>query len=247
MHYNRIEPEQDMWTSRFETFEGLKEKLMSVEDEIREKVGDNLDPMKASNIFRQKQELASLLYQRKHLLNWMLQGDAEEMERLKMVNLCMFNLTERLRTKLASVCQSLAVSPKDSFTDDCEVRARLAYIYDDDKSVLSLSSDCRYGSDYQSMMSIICEMENTNISGGKGLELHARYDKLEESLLANMQDDGDSWAHEMPAHLDYDEICVCYALCAFCRDSLFSVFDVLHMNAFWSTVNVEYQNFSTLM
>ena len=247
MFYNKIESEQDMWPSRFGTFEEIKAHLLSVEDEIRKKAGNDPDNIRSGSIAHQKQELARLLYQRKHLLNWMLKGDLVEMERLKIVNQRMFDLTEQLRRKLASVCKSLVALPKDPFTDDYEVQARLKYVYDDGESVLPLPSDDLYGSDYRLMMSVICSMEDCGLFNSGGLELYAKYNEPEESILSNTLDDGESWAHDMPAHLDYDEICICYTLAAFCRDSLFSVFDVLHMNDFWSTVDVEYQHFSTLI
>lgn len=64
----------------------------------------------------------------------------------------------------------------------------------------------------------------------------------EEGILHDGLDDGISWAHELPT--PFEGLCVCHTTAAFVRDLHYPVFDLLHLNGFWSEVNVAYQHFS---
>jgi hypothetical protein len=151
---------------------------------------------------------------------------------------------------MADICEKLVREPKPSFVDDYEVRGMLGFSFDDKDSVLALPIDEDYGSDYPLMMSVNESLLNAEkpFCGspylGAGLEWHCRYDHTREDILDDILDDGVSWAHELPT--PFEGLCICHTTMAFVKELCYPVFDLLHVNDFWSEVEVAYQHFTQI-
>jgi len=187
--------------------------------------------------------LLVLLDERRSLLNWMFYETPEEIERMKIVNSRLFELTQELRHKMADVCESLTSHQRDDFDDDFEVRGTLRFCYNGEDSILPYDGADEYGSDYRLMIAT-----NNWLTGNEPfhfLELFCRYDESRDSILKSGNCDDDfSWAHETPFTEDPD-VYICHTMAIFCRDLGYPAQDVLQLNDFWDEVHVRYQHFAT--
>jgi hypothetical protein len=100
----------------------------------------------------QKEELELLLDQRRTLLNWMFMETPQEVARMKQLNTRLLDLTNRLRVKMADVCEGLASHQRDDFDDDFEVEGTLRFSYNEEDSILSYEGADVYGSDFRLMI-----------------------------------------------------------------------------------------------
>ena len=222
------------------SFEDKKVEVLRIENAISDIVCDDDDPFHL-DVLKRKQELLMLLEHRQTLLNWMFLETEEEIERMKVLNSQLFNLTTQLREKMAAVCEELASCPKDSLTDDFEVIGLLKYSYNDMSSVLPYKGDDVYGSHFAMMISL-----NNWLTGEDPLhylELHCRYDNCREVILqSGLLDDGNSWAHVISGR--FDGIAICHTTKLFACNLGYPLVDVLHLNDFWSEVKVVQPNVS---
>ena len=223
-------------------FDALKEELLRTEEQIRNVVGSDADYVKILDTDNQKEELKLLLDQRRTLLNWMFMETPQEFARMKQLNTRLFDLTNRLRVKMADVCESLVSHQRDDFDDDFEVEGTLRFSYNEEDSILPYEGADVYGSDYRLMIHT-----NNYLTGDEYshyLELDCRYDWSRDRILktGNM-DDGVSWAHYTPGM--FEGICICYTTSLFCRYADYPIQDVLQLNDFWTEVHVRYQHFAT--
>lgn len=90
------------------SFELKKTEVLRIEQEIRNIVGNDPDYLNCEVLRDRKEDLVFLLDSRRTLLNWMYQETDEEVARMEIVNSRLFNLTKRLRVKMADVCESVA-------------------------------------------------------------------------------------------------------------------------------------------
>lgn len=244
---DRIEQELERYEAlrakyREQPFEVLRTRVQKIESEIRSVVGAEPGWIDMDALDKHKNELDLLLGERKVLLDWMLQETLEEVERMRIVNQRLFDLTNRLRVKMVDVAEYLLSRERDDFDDDYEVEGTLRFSYNDEDSVLLYSGDKVYGSDFKLMINVRDWLKVDNRSNQ--LELLCRYDEPRESILASGNlDDGQSWVHDMTGC--FDDIVICHTTMLFNRDFGFSVVDFLHLNDFWSEVHVRYQNFAT--
>ncbi len=223
-------------------FEVLRDEVLRIEEKIRKLVGKAPEWIHIPNSGYQKEKLEILLYQRRILLNWMFQETPQEKERMKVLNNQLFYLTQKLRIKMADVCDDLKAHHRDDFDDDLEIEGALRFSFNDMESVIPYEGDDVYGCDFPLMI-----VANNWLTGNRFnyyLSLKCRYDESRESIL-NCQniDDGVSWAHETPGC--FDGICICHTTARFCRDFGYPLVDVLHLNDFWCEVHVIYQHFAT--
>lgn len=222
------------------SFEDKKVEVLRIENAISDIVCDDDDSFHL-DVLSRKQELLMLLEHRQTLLNWMFLETEEEIERMKVLNSQLFNLTTQLREKMAAVCEELASCPKDSLTDDFEVIGLLKYSYNDMSSVLPYKGDDVYGSHFAMMISL-----NNWLTGEDPLhylELHCRYDNCREVILqSGLLDDGNSWAHDISG--SFNEIAICHTTKLFACNLGYPLVDVLHLNDFWSEVKVVQPNVS---
>ena len=223
-------------------FEVRKDEVLRIEEQIRTIVGSDPERISHYVLFRHKEELELLLDQRRTLLNWMFLETPQEVARMDVLNTRLFDLTKRLRVKMADVCESLAARERDDFDDDYEVEGTLRFSYNEEDSILSYAGADVYGSDFRLMIAT-----NNYLTGKEYLhylELDCRYNDLRASILESCNcDDGQSWAHETPGV--FDGICICHTMALFCRDFGYPIQDVLQLNDFWNEVHVRYQQFAT--
>jgi len=224
-------------------FDVLKEEVLRTEELIRNVVGADADYVRIPDTDNQKEELELLLDQRRTLLNWMFKETPQEVARMKQLNTRLFDLTNRLRVKMADVCEGLASHQRDDFDDDFEVEGTLRFSYNEEDSILSYEGAEVYGSDYRLMIAT-----NNWLTGNEPfhfLELFCRYNESRDSILKSGNCDDDfSWAHETPFAEDPD-VYICHTMAVFCRDLGYPAQDVLQLNDFWDEVHVRYQHFAT--
>lgn len=227
---------------REQPFEVRRTRVQEIESEIRSVVGAEPGWIDMVVLDKHKGALDLLLDERKILLDWMLQQTPEEVERMRIVNQRLFDLTNRLRVKMADVAEYLLSRERDDFDDDYEVEGTLRFNYNDEDSVLHYPGDDVYGSNFELMINVRDWLKVDNRS--HQLELLCRYDEPRESILVSGNlDDGQSWGHDMAGC--FDDIVICHSTMLFNRDFGFPVVDFLHLNDFWSEVHVRYQNFAT--
>jgi len=223
-------------------FEVLRNRVQKIESEIRSVVGTEPGWIDMVALDKHKNELDLLLDERRVLLDWMFCETPEEVERMRIVNQRLFDLTNRLRVKMADVAEYLVSRDRDDFDDDYEVEGTLRFSYNGDDSVLPYPGDEVYGSNFRLMVNVRDWLKVDNRS--HLLELLCRYDESRESILTSGNlDDGQSWVHDMTGC--FDDILICHTTMLFNRDFGFPVADILHLNDFWNEVNVKYQNFAT--
>ena len=225
-------------------FDFKKNRLLEVEAEIRSRVGSDPDWVEIPSEDPLRIDLLVLLDERRSLLNWMFMETPEEIERMKIVNTRLFELTQELRHKMADVCESLTSHQRDDFDDDFEVRGTLRFCYNGEDSILPYDGADEYGSDYRLMIAT-----NNWLTGNEPfhyLELYCRYDERRDSILKSGNCDDDfSWAHDTPFSADPDEVYICHTMAIFCRDFGYPAQDVLQLNDIWNEVHVRYQHFAT--
>ena len=223
-------------------FEVQRTQVQEIESEIRSVVGTEPGWIVMTALDKHKDELDLLMEDRKILLDWMLLETPEEVERMRIVNQRLFDLTNRLRVKMADVAEYLVSRDRDDFDDDYEVEGTLRFSYNGDDSVLPYPGDEVYGSDFRLIINVRDWLKVDNRS--HQLKLLCRYDEPRESILASGNlDDGQSWGHDMAGC--FDDIVICHTTMLFNRDFDFPVVDILHLNDFWNEVHVKYQNFAT--
>ena len=133
-------------------FEVWKDEVLRIEEKIRSIVGSDPERISHYVLFRHKEELELLLDQRRTLLNWMFLETPQEVARMDVVNTRLFDLTKRLRVKMADVCESLVTRERDNFDDDYEVEGTLRFSYNEEDSILSYEGADVYGSDFRLMI-----------------------------------------------------------------------------------------------
>ena len=223
-------------------FEVRKDEVLRIEEKIRSIVGSDPERISHYVLFRHKEELELLLDQRKTLLNWMFKETPQEIARMDRLNTRLFNLTKRLRVKMADVCESLASRQRDDFDDDYEVEGTLRFSYNEEDSIRSYEGADVYGSDYRLMIAT-----NNYLTGEDYqhfLEFNCRYNWTREGILnSGNLDDGQSWSHHTSGV--FEGMCICYTTACFCRYLGYPIQDVLQLNDFWAEVHVRYQQFAT--
>ena len=223
-------------------FEVLRSRVQEIESEIRSVVGAEPGWIDLVALDKHKDELDLLMGERKVLLDWMFCETPEEVERMRIVNQRLFDLTNRLRVKMADVAEYLVSRDRDDFDDDYEVEGTLRFSYIGDDSVLPYPGDEVYGSDFRLIINVRDWLKVDSRS--RHLELLCRYDEPREIILASGNlDDGQSWVHDMAGC--FDDIVISHTTMLFNRDFGFPVVDILHLNDFWNEVHVRYQNFAT--
>ena len=223
-------------------FDILKEEVQRTEEQIRNVVGADADYLRIPDTDDQKEELELLLDQRRTLLNWMDQETPQEVARMNQLNARLFDLTNRLRVKMADVCESIASHQRDDFDDDFEVEGTLKFSYNGEDSILPYDGADVYGSDYQLMIAT-----NNYLTGEEYqhfLEFSCRYNWPRKSILESGNcDDGQTWGHNTPGV--FEGICICHTTSCFCKYLGYPIQDILQLNDFWNEVHVRYQQFAT--
>lgn len=161
-------------------FEVQRTRLQEIESEIRSVVGTEPGWIDMMALDRHKDEIDLLLGERKVLLDWMFCETPEEVERMRIVNQRLFDLTNRLRVKMADVAEYLVSRDRDDFDDDYEVEGTLRFSYNDQDSVLLYHGDEVYGSNFRLMINVRDWLKVDNRF--HQLELLCKYNESREHL-----------------------------------------------------------------
>jgi len=217
-------------------FEVQRAEVVAIEKKVRNIVGEEEPEMiHIPDSGFKIDELELLLNQRRILLDLMFLETPAEVERMRVINDRLFDLTNRLLKKMEDVMEKLKKHSSDDFDDDIEVEGTLRFCFNGEESVLPYEGDNVYGCDFSRMIAVNNWLTGDRI--GRQVELHGFSDNV--SL-----DDGTSWAYETAG--SFEDICICHTTAVFCRDFGYPLVDVLHMNDFWNEVHVRFQQFATL-
>ena len=232
----------------------LKYELMKLEAAILEHTTDPLAskvPMPFYEWSRNKtavEELHDKMLTRSCILNILFERHCtpEEVARLEKVNSLLLEMINRTYKRTAQLYRTLLSMPKDEFDDDFEIEARFVPMFDIPSSVLRLSDDSYYGSDFVRMAAILQETEESK----PGMADVSCYwspcpdrtpDLTDEQLgCANTLDDGQTWAEGWLLIPQFEHITFCYALHALVTHQCYSIPDVLRINDY--KIEVTFKN-----
>lgn len=232
----------------------LRSRLQHVERRILRITGMNPD---TSNWTRSQQKLervGELIDKRKWLLDRMFVGAPEEVARMERVNELLLDLTQQMYRRSAALHRKVLTATYDeAFDDVVMVEGTLRYSCDSDESVLCMTNDGYYGSDFVKMLSVIdwlyvykCdgfqqpEIEQTiclNIEPDDNPNMSDKELGYENSL-----DDGTTWAEGPLWHPAFEQVCICHAVHDICTHKSYSIPDLLRMNNFWYEVKITHQH-----
>lgn len=180
-----------------------------------------------------RNRVESLLNRRCKLLNDAFQLTAENLERLRQVNIHLSELTKRTYNRIGEI-EVVEYYMADNEDDDHDIESHVRFIYRDDESVLKLDDDDYYGSNFTSMIKALTELY---IAKGQENIIYARLGK-------NNLDDGESWVEEPICKWKdrLHDIIICYAVHDLTRHKSYSVPDLLRLDSFLCESVVTFQS-----
>lgn len=232
----------------------LRKQLQRIEAAILRITGKDMDRLVGKYISDRKRErIGELIGERKVLLDRMFAATTEEVERMERVNSLLLDLTRQMYRRCAELYRKvLGVTHDKTFDDDVEVEGALKYNYNGPKSVLHLSNDCYYGSDFTQMLQIIDWLYFYRIDGFKLKKIANTFKSIDSEDTPSMSDaelefaddldDGTTWAEGCLDHPAFKHICICHAVHDICTHKSYSIPDLLHMDDFGCEVKVTHQH-----
>lgn len=233
----------------------LRKRLQRIEAAILRITGKDMDRLLVERISEKKRErIGDLIGQRKVLLDRMFAATLEEVERMEQVNTLLLQLTQQMYHRSAELYRKVLGATYDkTFDDDVVVEGSLKYNYDGPNSVLHLSNDRYYGSDFTRMLQIIdwlyfCRtdgfgLEEIESTLAKSIEPDDNPSMSDAELgFADDFDDGSTWAEGWLDHPAFKHICICHAVHDICTHKSYSIPDLLRMNDFWCEVKITHQH-----
>lgn len=232
------------------TEEDLRERLHTIESEIKSIAGNNPDEIvlrkylpehkakknKQKPISQRKFErLGELLLERCTILNALFQATDSEMTHFRQVNEHLLSLRNKLYQRTTAMKHTIVSDP--DFDDDYEIEGILTYRYNDESTVLQLDNDEFYGSDFKCMCSILESYYES--TGNYNIAFPIGPDEF------NSFDDGESWSGPPFDSDEFKDIIIGYALHDLCNHKNFSIPDVVRLNDFWAEVVVKVQSLTT--
>ena len=198
---------------------GNREKIIEIENNIRQIVGNDPDGLKFKISKEIKKQIESLLVERRYILNKMFKWTRFNIQQLQKVNDHLKFLSDSLLERYNAIESKVSlICDNPTFDDDYEIEGSLRFSYESEDSVLQLDEDSSYGSDFQLMCAIISCYFNLNAWTSPGSE------KLDEL----------NWNIEC---LEHSELKICYVTHCFCCHGLFSIPDFIRLNDFWTEIN----------
>lgn len=230
----------------------LRRKVQRVEASILKITGRKfftLDQLSEKKINR----VHELITDRKWLLDQMFAGTPEEVARMEAVNERLQELTSLMYRRSATLYRKVLSNSYDAdFDDDVMVKGTLKYGYNEEESLLPMSNDAFYGSDFCRMMQVIdglygCnkvfELEEIESTLSKSFDPHDRPEMSDAELgFKDELEDGTTWAEGALWHPALNNICLCHAVHDICTHKNYSIPDLLRMNDFWCEVKVTHQH-----
>lgn len=233
----------------------LRKRQQRIEAAILRITGKDMDRLSVRLIQEKKRErIGELIGVRQVLLNRMFAATAEEVECMDRVNGLLLDLTQQMYRRSAELYRRVLDTTHDkTFDDDVVVEGSLRYGCNGPESVLHLTNDPYYGSDFTRMLQIIdwlysCdvdgfEIEEIEYTSKESIDLDNDTSMSDAQLgFADDLDDGTTWAEGWLYHPAFKHICICHAVRDICTHKSYSIPDLLRMNDFWCEVKVTHQH-----
>ncbi len=213
----------------------MEQKLKQIESRIIEIVGSDLEVFKYDELSKaEKEEVKSLLGERRDILNEMFQPTEANIAQFSKVNDELYRLTMALNVRVKNIIakKELLLDTHD-FDDDYELEGTLKFVFNDETSICQLPDDDCYGTNFALMIKTLYEVYSHS-----GIESIVTINEHHGPL-----DDGESW-YEYPFNRfpEFMEFIICYAVHDLTDHKLYSIPDLLRLNDFWSEVNFKVQS-----
>lgn len=134
-------------------FELLKDRLLSLEQNLGKIVGDDPENLNMNAFSSSPKTIAKLLFKRCCILNKMFIATPNEIRHFSRVNAHLIELRKRLQTRTSLLSATLTKDP--NFDDGYIIEGSLRVPYNGNESVLILKEDSIYESDFRLMNSIL--------------------------------------------------------------------------------------------
>lgn len=232
----------------------LRKQLQRVERRILRITGTKPDSWRWAHSQKKLEYVGLLIRKRKDLLNKMFVGTPEEVSRMEQVNEHLLDLTQRMYRRSAELYRNVLTTTYDkTFDVDVMVEGSLTYCCDCDESILGMTNDGYYGSDFRRMLSIIDLLYLYQCKGFeiKEIEQICKSMKLDDDQTMSNEElgfkdhlnDNKTWGKDtfMGCYSVFNHICICHAVHAICSHQPYSIPDLLRMNDFWCEVKVTHQ------
>ena len=233
-----------------ESNDSLRKCVQKVEGDLRSIVGNCVGKwFAAPRCDYEYEQLVELLNCRRDLLDKMFVATTEEVERMEQVNTRLFDLTNKLFARTEELCRKMTTTTYDpEFDNHVDVEGALKFEMNDEDSILPMSNDDYYGSDFAFVFEVIACLYTHNYLRREEIEFSYCYkvdmDKDEMQVADNLND-GQSWYHaNMPAADKFSHLCVCHAIYDLNKHKPYSIPDILRMNDFYIEVAVKHQHFA---
>lgn len=214
--------------------EQLKIKLHKIEESIRKVVG-NIDPddIYLNNMSKYNLErIEKLLYKRCIILNKLFQEMDEEIEHFIKLNNHLLHLRNELYRR--SILMKSSIHVDIDFDDDYEIEGSLRFCYNSEESILQLSNDDFYGTDFKYMISVLSAFYHCTGNENIGFEIGPND--------TNILDDGKSWVFPVFLSDKFKNIIVGYASYYLCFHKHYSIPDFIRLNDFNAEVKLVAQS-----
>ena len=223
----------------------LYRKLQKVERQIIKIAGDEEAGHRWWKDGRKEEQLEELLSNRCYLLNQMFVVTSDVVARMEEINTQLYNLTQKMYAQSARLYRRELAVAIDSEFDNIVVRGALYYCHNGENSVLQLSDDAFYGSNFNRMVELIHSVEAVEeiASVCKYLDCGDVSESSDAKLgFEDWSDDGTSWAEGWLRCKEFEHISICHAIHDLCTHKHYSIPDLLRLNNFVCEITVKYQH-----
>ena len=201
------------------------------------------------------EQLVELIYRRRDLLDKMFVATSEEVERMEQVNARLFDLTNKMFARTEVLYHKMMAATYDpAFDNDVDVEGTLKFEMNDEASILPMSNDDYYGSDFAFVFEVIACLYTHKYLRREEIEFSYCYCppstyradmEREELQVADNLNDGDSWYEPcQPAADKLSHLCICHAVYDLNMHKPYSIPDILRMNDFTVEVAVKHQHYA---
>lgn len=233
-----------------ESNESLRKCVQKVEGDLRSIVGNCVGKwFAAPRCDYEYEQLVELLNCRRDLLDKMFVATTEEVERMEQVNTRLFDLTNKMFARTEELCRKMTTTTYDpEFDNHVDVEGTLKFEMNDEDSILPMSNDNYYGSDFAFAFEVIACLYTHKYLRLEEIEFSYCYKVVmdkDEMQVADNLNDGQSWYHaNMPAADKLSHLCICHAIYDLNMHKPYSIPDILRMNDFTVEVAVKHQHFA---
>lgn len=213
----------------------MTQKLQQIESRIIELVGTDFDVFKYDELSKAgKEEIKSLLRERRDILNEMFQPTEANLAQFRKINDELYRLTMALNERVNKfIAKKDLLLDSTDFDDNYELEGTLKFVFNDESSICHLPDDDYYGSNFAVMIKTLYEVYSHS-----GIESIVTINEHRGPL-----DDGVSW-YEYPFNSfpEFKDFIICHAVHDLTDHKLYSIPDLLRLNDFWSEVEFKVQS-----